>query len=69
VTDRGGSAVRGLTADEELKESRPSWSPDGTRIAFTRDPGAIVITRPDGSHEQAVPFEKSANGVAWVPGG
>ena len=69
VTDRGGSAVRGLTADEELKESRPSWSPDGARIAFTRDPGSIVITRPDGSHEHAVPFEKAANGVGWVPGG
>jgi Tol biopolymer transport system component len=67
VTDRSGAAVRGLTADEELKESRPSWSPDGSRIAFTRDPGSIVITTPSGSNERKVPFDKAATGVAWVP--
>jgi Tol biopolymer transport system component len=67
VTDRSGAAVRGLTADEELKESRPSWSSDGSRIAFTRDPGSIVITTPSGSNERKVPFDKAATGVAWVP--
>ena len=67
VTDVQGSAVRGLTADEELKETRPSWSPDGSRIAFTRDPGTILTIRPDGSQEVKVPFEKAANGVDWGP--
>jgi Tol biopolymer transport system component len=66
VTDRTGAAVRGLTADEELKESRPSWSSDGSRIAFTRDPGSIVITTPSGSNERRVPFDQAATGVAWV---
>ena len=67
LTDRSGAAVRGLTADDELKESRPSWSSDGSRIALTRDPGSIVITTPSGSNERKVPFDKAATGVAWVP--
>ncbi|HEX6653967.1 MAG TPA: hypothetical protein VF072_14570 [Thermoleophilaceae bacterium] len=45
------------------------WSPDGTRLAFTRDPGMILTMDPDGSHVKRVPFGKSANGVDWVPRG
>jgi TolB protein len=58
---------RPLTRPGDFKESRPSWSPDGTRLAFTRDPGKILIMDHDGSHLRRVPFDKSANGVAWVP--
>jgi dipeptidyl aminopeptidase/acylaminoacyl peptidase len=67
VVDVGRGALHRLTPDGELKETRPSWSPDGTRIAFTRDPGTILTIAPDGSHQAKVPFDKPANGVAWVP--
>ena len=69
VVDAGGGAPRPLTPGAEVKESRPSWSPDGTRLAFTRDPGKILTMDPDGSHVRPVPFERSANGVDWVPSG
>jgi hypothetical protein len=45
----------------------PSWSPDGARIALTRDPGSILIVDADGSHPVRVPFEKPANGAVWEP--
>ena len=69
VVDAGGGAPRPLTPGGEVKESRPSWSPDGTRLAFTRDPGKIITMDPDGAHVRQVPFERSANGVDWVPSG
>jgi Tol biopolymer transport system component len=45
-----GSAPRRLTTDRE-PENYPSWSPDGTRIAFQRDinGAAIYVVRADGS--------------------
>jgi lysyl oxidase/WD40 repeat protein len=47
VPARGGSARR-LTSDR-LDELSPSWSPDGTRIAFARGPGLASIG-PGGGH-------------------
>jgi TolB protein len=67
VMDADGGVPRPITRGGDLKETRPSWSPDGTRIAFTRDPGKILTMDPDGSHLQETPFEKSANGVDWIP--
>jgi TolB protein len=67
VIDAGGGVPQPLTPAGEFKESRPSWSPDGARLAFTRDPGKILTMDPDGSHVRPVPFERSANGVDWVP--
>jgi Tol biopolymer transport system component len=69
VMDAAGGAPRPLTPRGEVKESRPAWSPDGTRLAFTRDPGKILTMNPDGSRVEEVPFERSANGVDWVPSG
>jgi TolB protein len=62
-----GSRLRPLTRAGEFKDTRPRWSPDGTRIAFARDPGKILTVRPDGSELRRVPFDKAANGVDWVP--
>jgi Tol biopolymer transport system component len=67
VVDADGGAPRPITRGGDLKETRPSWSPDGTKIAFTRDPGKILTMDPDGSHVKQIPFERSANGVDWVP--
>ena len=69
VVDAAGGAPRPLTPGGEMKESRPSRSPDGTRLAFTRDPGKILTMDPDGSQVRQVPFERPANGVDWVPSG
>jgi TolB protein len=67
VVDADGGSPRPLTPSGEVKETRPSWSPDGARLAFTRDPGKILTMRPDGSHVERIPFDRAANGVAWVP--
>ena len=67
VAAADGSELRPLTRAGEFKETRPSWSPDGTRLAFTRDPGKILTMRTDGAQAGRVPFDKAANGVAWVP--
>jgi Tol biopolymer transport system component len=67
VVDAGGGVPRPLTSGGDFKESRPSWSPDGSRLAFTRDPGKILTMDSDGSGMRQVPFDRSANGVDWVP--
>ena len=67
VAAADGSELRPLTPAGDFKETRPSWSPDGRRLAFTRDPGKILTMRPDGAQAARVPFDKAANGVAWVP--
>ena len=67
VAAADGSGLRPLTPAGEFKETHPSWSPDGTWLVFTRDPGKILVMRPDGSRATRVPFDRAANGVAWVP--
>jgi Tol biopolymer transport system component len=44
--DANGGVPRPLTPAGNVKETRPSWSPDGTRLAFTRDPGKILTWTP-----------------------
>jgi hypothetical protein len=50
-----------------VKETRPSWSPDGRRLAFSRDPGKILVMGSGEAELTRVPFDRAANGVAWVP--
>lgn len=55
----------------------PLWSPDGTKIAFTRrpegsmdadDPTAIMVINPDGSNlNQLTPFDGMRTVTAWMP--
>jgi len=63
----GAAAPKRITDEPVLKEWRLSWSPDGTRIVFTRDPGTILVVDPDGSHLAEVPFGKPATGAVWGP--
>jgi TolB protein len=47
-----GTGERQLTRPGEATDDEPTWSPDGSRIAFTRQLGpdtAIYTVRPDGS--------------------
>ena len=47
----------------------PSWSPDGSRIAFLRG-GALLTRAPDGSGEQTLPIDATGvRDVAWSPDG
>jgi len=58
-----------LTDAGPAKDAGPHWSPDGSRIAFTRDPGTILVMGADGSNPTPVPLEGRATGAAWVPAG
>ena len=58
-------------------DGNPLWSPDGTKIAFTRrpagsmdadDPTAIMVIDPDGSNlNQLTPFDGLRMVTAWMP--
>ena len=62
-----------------MDETDPSWSPDGARIAFTRDLGScnnnIFVMNADGSHETQVTNRDSPDTTGcqvdptWGPGG
>jgi Tol biopolymer transport system component len=49
----------------------PAWSPDGTRIAFTRwrVPWGVYLIAPDGSGEERVVDGNQLKEVAWSPEG
>jgi Tol biopolymer transport system component len=72
-----GTGLTQLTHDpSKHKLSEPSWSPDGTRIAFNRDQpstagGGVYVMSVDGSHRQRVSPRKYtfAGEPAWSPDG
>jgi Tol biopolymer transport system component len=72
-----GTGLTQLTHDPSKHNvSEPSWSPDGTRIAFDRDQpssagGGVYVMAADGSHRQAVSSRKYAfaGAPAWSPDG
>ncbi|GGL06035.1 amidohydrolase [Sphaerisporangium melleum] len=69
---REGGTARALT-DPELEPTRPSWSPDGSQIAFCAFKGGgfhIWTMAPDGSRlRQLTSGPWDDRGVAWSPDG
>ena len=66
VINADGSGLRRLTDGME-----PAWSPDGTKVAFTRwrDPRGLYVIDEDGSNETLVFGWVAAKGAAWSPDG
>src|SRR5262245_13094329 len=60
-----------LTTDGLLKQ-RPSWSPDGTQLAFTRHQGATIflfIRAADGSERRLTKSKDPEFDAQWSPDG
>ena len=72
VMDADGSKVRQLT-DNDDRDSRPAWSPDGERIAFRSDRDGddeIFVMDADGSKvRQLTDNDDWDLGPAWSPDG
>jgi Tol biopolymer transport system component len=77
VADRDGSGAHRLTTSFKSKDAydtESQWSPDGTRIAFTRvrnqRQAAIFTIRTDGSDlRQVTPYKLDAASPDWSPDG
>lgn len=69
----GNGALLQLTHDDFRNDEQPSWSPDGTTIAYTRFEGcfrctALYAIAPDGgSRRVLVPFQQNARNATWSP--
>ena len=66
-------AVSGAGRDRRLADGElPTWSPDGSRIAFTSGPDVFTM-RPDGSARRRVARSRRRDadiaGIAWSPRG
>jgi Tol biopolymer transport system component len=66
VISADGTGLRRLTDGME-----PTWSPDGTKVAFTRwrDPRGLYVIDEDGSNETLIFGWVAAKGAAWSPDG
>jgi Tol biopolymer transport system component len=76
TTNAGGSGLMRLTFHPEA-DLQPVWSPDGTRIAFTRknmenqfSPAGIFVMNADGSEQRRLtPSGESDTSPNWSPDG
>lgn len=69
VMDSGGTNPQSLTSDSAF-EDHPSWSPDGSRIAFERA-SALYVMNADGTNERRLSPADSLeyHWPAWSPDG
>ena len=63
-----GSDKRRITYTARIRERTPSWSPDGSQIAFTTGSGVWVM-RSDGSDRRKVTWRPSFSAPSWSPDG
>ena len=80
VMDADGGGARQVTPDRAGQSSfRPTWSPDGQRIAFLRSDdvassnptryGDLVVMGVDGTGEKQLTKGRVVSGPAWSPDG
>jgi WD40 repeat protein len=68
ITPAGGGERLTLPARREFA-SRISYSPDGSTIAITEDPGVVLWDTHDGRRVRAIPTDEPATGVSFSPDG
>jgi Tol biopolymer transport system component len=66
-----GSEQTRLTDEPDADDFQPSWSPDGTKIAFVRDADIYVMNADDGSEQTRLTDEPDADDFqpSWSPDG
>lgn len=77
IMNDDGSSRRKLTENTTTKDSRPRWSPDGTKIAFIRymakgdmHSSELFIINADGTDPQRLTHNNVADGYpSWSPDG
>jgi Tol biopolymer transport system component len=77
TTNLDGSVQTNLTPDVSVDpDSRPAWSPDGSRIAFLSAPaslggrGDLYVMNADGTGKtKLIPFEREVLTFSWAPDG
>lgn len=74
VMQPDGSGLRNLTRTSEVSENQPSWSPEGSRIAFVNclecTSTDIFVMNADGTEAFNVTQDEAYDGApAWAPDG